>query len=590
MRAIILAADSGAVVNQKLLPKCLLEVSGRTILERQVSALNGMGIDNIYVVIGRGAEPWNETNIGRVAAVGSFSVVYNDQFRTTLSPYSLFLALSKIQDDDILILDGDLVFDPHTIQLLIENHNGTVLLAVSDKLSNGFRIRLTEVPKEGYVVDKIGKEFLSEYVYSGIMKIDKPNLHHFKKLLANGSYDAQALAAIIDDIRTKMKIWCIKLVASKNGVGTYELASMAGGSFSRTRKLAVSNQRQIIRKEVVVKGEEKLIDEITWIQNLKEPVKRHFPEIIRYRLNREPTFYEMPCYNSSTLRTLLLNGEIQVEEAVKYLHQILDLLFNHVYPQDRRPAPENFVRQVHLKKIYLRLLETKQSAELFRDVIEKDTIVINNIEYPNIMTIVNRINHNTEFLKFVSPLHTCRTHGDLHFDNILIDRDTNNFILLDPRGNYEYDICYDLGKIWHSCHGLYDFIHTRRFELKIDHHHHHHHIQYEITDEKSLQNYHVILQSLPEILSRYDLLKEEGDWITKTLFAEAALFSSVIPFHLNMDGVEDVALLLYAKAVELINSVYDHVISRLSDQFIEGSHFMNIASEEDYIKAGKIFT
>ena len=60
-------------------------------------------------------------------------------------------------------------------------------------------------------------------------------------------------------------------------------------------------------------------------------------------------------------------------------------------------------------------------------------------------------------------------HGDLHFQNILIDfGNKRKFVLADPRGELGgSDIYYDLGKLWHSCNALYDFIHTDMFDISV---------------------------------------------------------------------------------------------------------------------------
>ena len=54
MRAIILAAGSGLRLGQhtKDIPKALLDINGKSILERQISLLRQHGINEIFVVTG----------------------------------------------------------------------------------------------------------------------------------------------------------------------------------------------------------------------------------------------------------------------------------------------------------------------------------------------------------------------------------------------------------------------------------------------------------------------------------------------------------------------------------------------------------
>ena len=178
----------------------------------------------------------------------------------------------------------------------------------------------------------------------------------------------------------------------------------------------------------------------------------------------------------------------------------------------------------------------------------------------------------------ISPTSASRTHGDLHFDNILINREKDDFILVDPRGNFDYDITYDLGKIWHSCHGLYDFIHSGKFTierdgLKLD---------YRFEESDSLKEYNIVLQSLPSLLIDYDEIKNDDSWLIKTLFSEASHFASVAPFHIKMDGNENLAILCYIRGVELMNDFYELALEKVkSEQVIEG-HLINVNTSEDF--------
>lgn len=64
----------------------------------------------------------------------------------------------------------------------------------------------------------------------------------------------------------------------------------------------------------------------------------------------------------------------------------------------------------------------------------------------------------------------CAIHGDLHFNNILVDAyfpEDPLFVLVDPRHNITTgDPAFDIAKLLLSCHG-YDFIDTRKFDLNI---------------------------------------------------------------------------------------------------------------------------
>ena len=78
MKAIILAAGIGKRFTPSIgegggLPKCLIEIQGRTLLERTLSALGAAGVDRAVVVIGYRGE-MVEDRIG--ARCGGVQVSY----------------------------------------------------------------------------------------------------------------------------------------------------------------------------------------------------------------------------------------------------------------------------------------------------------------------------------------------------------------------------------------------------------------------------------------------------------------------------------------------------------------------------------
>ena len=82
--------------------------------------------------------------------------------------------------------------------------------------------------------------------------------------------------------------------------------------------------------------------------------------------------------------------------------------------------------------------------------------------------MIDKISKSRELVDILTPKKTHMIHGDFHFDNILIDPNkTSNFILIDTRGESKgFDYAYDLGKLWHSFHGMYGMIHKEEFDLK----------------------------------------------------------------------------------------------------------------------------
>ncbi len=105
MKAIILAAGASKRLGKltENLPKCLLPLGDRTIIEHQTGNLRSCGITDIIVVTGFCEE------LLRQRCGTSFRYVRNPVFATTNSIYSLWLAREEAQED-FVVLNSDVVF------------------------------------------------------------------------------------------------------------------------------------------------------------------------------------------------------------------------------------------------------------------------------------------------------------------------------------------------------------------------------------------------------------------------------------------------------------------------------------------------
>ena len=120
--AIILAAGQGTRLGElgKDIPKCLLEVGGRPILNRQLSALRQTGIRDVVIVIGFQGEKIKEY-ASRHFPGFNFVFIKNRRFASTNTLYSLALASRALaQETSVLQLNGDVVFDAGILRLLLE--------------------------------------------------------------------------------------------------------------------------------------------------------------------------------------------------------------------------------------------------------------------------------------------------------------------------------------------------------------------------------------------------------------------------------------------------------------------------------------
>ena len=153
MKAIILAAGKGTRLNGvELKPKCLFEVGGTTLLQRQMSALAEAGVDEIVLVLGFEAERIKR-HCGAIGNVG-VSFVMNERFGETSSLYSLWLAKEHLTDG-FVVLNCDVLFHPELLaRLLTAPFDDGLLIDFVDKQNNQLGDEEMKVKvRDGRVVD-----------------------------------------------------------------------------------------------------------------------------------------------------------------------------------------------------------------------------------------------------------------------------------------------------------------------------------------------------------------------------------------------------------------------------------------------------
>ena len=114
MKAVILAAGIGSRLGISE-PKPLTKLkNGESILQRQVECLSEyIGINNIIAIVGYKKELIMES-------FPNLLYVYNDFYDTTNTSKSLLAGLNKIEEEDVLWLNGDVVFEKELLPQIIQ--------------------------------------------------------------------------------------------------------------------------------------------------------------------------------------------------------------------------------------------------------------------------------------------------------------------------------------------------------------------------------------------------------------------------------------------------------------------------------------
>lgn len=125
MRAVILTAGRGGRLREITgeRPKCLAQVGGVSLLERQLQALRGCGLTRIVVVTGYG-----DVDVRRICGP-TIDFVHNIRFADTNSLYSLWLARTLLTDG-FLVMNCDVLFHQQMlVDLVTSPYEDALLMA-----------------------------------------------------------------------------------------------------------------------------------------------------------------------------------------------------------------------------------------------------------------------------------------------------------------------------------------------------------------------------------------------------------------------------------------------------------------------------
>lgn len=214
MVAIILAAGMGKRLYPftKDIPKCLLEIGGKTIIEHQIKVLKDCKINKIFVAIGYQGNQIKEK-------VRNVQFVSNPFYRFTNSVASLWFVLNKInKPDDLIILNGDILLEHSIIDDVVHSKIEQITMLMDEGVAYekaDFKLFV----ENGYVKN-MGKtlekdEYSGEY--AGVVRVPKAKYHAFKsaveKIVYEEGFDKwyelviKLFGFTAEVIRTKGRYW-----------------------------------------------------------------------------------------------------------------------------------------------------------------------------------------------------------------------------------------------------------------------------------------------------------------------------------------------------------------------------------------------
>ena len=220
IKTIILSAGQGRRLLSltENIPKCLLPISGKSIIEWQIDALLAAGINEITVVTGFQSSMVEVLLQQRYANHAQVNTIFNPFFEVADNLVSCWIARSMM-DRDFLLLNGDTVFDAALLTQVLNSEPAPITLCVDYKSvydADDMKVQLDEkgwvnhvsktLPANQIDAESIGLIFFRE---------------HGPQLFRNAIEDALRHQA-------KLKCWYLTIIDALAGKQMVNACSVSG--------------------------------------------------------------------------------------------------------------------------------------------------------------------------------------------------------------------------------------------------------------------------------------------------------------------------------------------------------------------------
>ena len=209
MQAIILAAGMGRRLGEytKDNTKCMVPVNGVRLIDRLLRQLAKQNLNRIIIVVGykgRELREYIEAN----HTVQRIEFVENPIYDKTNNIYSLALVKDRLQEDDTMLFESDLIFSDRIIPMIVDNpHPNLALVAKYETWMDGTMVRLDDdlnivnfISKDAFDYNEVDSYYKTVNIYKLSRQFSQqkyvPFLDAYTKAVGNNEYYENVLRII----------------------------------------------------------------------------------------------------------------------------------------------------------------------------------------------------------------------------------------------------------------------------------------------------------------------------------------------------------------------------------------------------------
>lgn len=451
----------------------MIPVAGRPVIHWTMSYLRSLGVRRYIIAVSRRGlfvEDFVDSAFGDDCAIEFMTPTHVGGVGQTLCELA-----ERVETRRVLVVLGDTHFqfmDPTLLTM-----DGAQPFVLTHPVEDSYRWCIAETKADGTLARLRDKESGIEGTFEALIGV-----YYFPDVAAlraaareNVAAAAVAgvraeLAGILERINEATAIQVVR-AGSWLDCGNPDMQARAHQTLLQARafnELQIDPVLGTLTKRS--RHSEKFINEINYLRLLPRDLAVLFPRVLSYSIEWTDPWVEMEYYGYPTLSEVFLFENVDPgiwQRVFAHLYEIVQTRFG----RHSRPVSPETVRAMYIGKTRRRLTNMRCSPELAALVKHEGEVVVNGKRMPNLSLLWPRI--ECEVNRLAVTARGSIVHGDLCLSNILYDLRSRICKLIDPRGSFGEvgiygDPRYDVAKLWHSVHGLYDFIVNDLFRVSLD--------------------------------------------------------------------------------------------------------------------------
>lgn len=188
--------------------KCMVKVNGVALIDRLLGQLSALELNRVVIVVGYEGDKLIAHIGDRYAGRLNIEYIVNPIYDRTNNIYSLALTKDKLQEDDTLLIESDLIFDDKMFSLILGNpYPNLALVAKYQTWMDGTMVRIDEdnnvvnfITKSAFKYSDVDYYYktVNIYKFSREFLVQKyiPFLDAYCAALGNNEYYEQVLRVI----------------------------------------------------------------------------------------------------------------------------------------------------------------------------------------------------------------------------------------------------------------------------------------------------------------------------------------------------------------------------------------------------------